>query len=83
LTGDARGVPQPNPIVRGIVVAVTDIEAGALVPAEARAEALLTMARRETGRRDSLCLCLSLVEAEQWWAAQRDEMGLPSLSLSA
>jgi len=54
-------------------VAVTDVGAGALGATDARAEALLTMARRETGQRD-----LSLAEAEQWWAARRDEMGLPS-----
>ena len=52
---------------------MTEVEAGALDATDARAEALLTMARRETGQRD-----LSLAEAEDWWAAQRDEMGLPS-----
>ena len=40
---------------------------------EARSEALLTMARRETGQPD-----LTLAAAETWWSDQRDEMGLPS-----
>ena len=48
-------------------------DAGALEAAKTRAEALLTMARRETGRRD-----LSLAEAEERWAAQCDNMGLRS-----
>lgn len=52
---------------------MTDVEPGALGATDARVEALLTMARRETGQPD-----LSLVEAEEWWAAKRDEMGLRS-----
>lgn len=70
--GYERGC-HPNSIVWGILVAVTDVEAGALGATDARAEALLTMARRETEQRD-----LSLAEAEEWWAARRDEMGLRS-----
>lgn len=54
-------------------MSVTDIEAGALEAADARAEALLIMARRETGQPK-----LSLAEAGEWWAAQRDVMGRPS-----
>ena len=70
--GYERG-PHPNSIAWGRLVTVTDVEAGALGATDARAEALPTMARRETGRRD-----LSLAEAEEWWAARRDEMGLRS-----
>lgn len=59
--------------VTEVLVAVTDVAAGALGATEARAEALMTMGRSGTGQRD-----LSLAAAEDWWAAQRDEMGLRS-----
>jgi hypothetical protein len=52
---------------------MTDVGTGALTADEARSEALLTMARRETGQPG-----LALAEAEAWWSDQRDEMGLPS-----
>jgi hypothetical protein len=52
---------------------MTDIAAFSLPADQARAEALLMMARRESGNCD-----MTLAEAEEWWSAECDRLGLES-----
>ncbi len=52
---------------------MTDLTTSSLPAEQARAEALLVKARRDTGNPD-----MTLDEAEAWWQQRRVEMGLPA-----